>query len=130
MKDLFPNHVSTATSALHSLHLNTDNKQISKIHTHHTYPPAARFPRILKIPLKNKVFFPTRHIRLEFDHSTTNYYIEIDTIKLCGRISTLDLLLPMVSKLKSLMNLISFFLFFRKLLKNKKKKLKSIIKLI
>ncbi len=97
INDLFPNHVSTATSALHSLHLNTDNKQISKIYTRHTYPPAARLPRILKIPLKNKISFPTRHIRLEFDHTTANYYIEIDTIKLCGNISPLDLPLPMVS---------------------------------
>ncbi|CAF4220978.1 unnamed protein product, partial [Rotaria sordida] len=31
MNDLFPNHVNTATSALQSLHLNTDHEQISKI---------------------------------------------------------------------------------------------------
>ena len=87
MIDLFPDHVNTATSALHSLQLNTDHQVISKIHTNHPYPPAARFARILKIPLDNKITFPTRHIRLEFDHCTTNYYIEIDTIKLCGHLS-------------------------------------------
>ncbi|CAF1191928.1 unnamed protein product [Rotaria sordida] len=94
MNDLFPNHVNTATSALQSLHLNTDHEQISKIYTHHTYPPAARFPRILKIPLIDKVSFPTRHIRLEFDHCTANYYIEIDTITLCGQISNFNQSLP------------------------------------
>lgn len=87
MNDLFPDHVNTATSALHSLQLNTDHQVISKIHTNHPYPPAARFARILKIPLENRVPFPTRHIRLEFDHCTTNYYIEIDTVKLCGHLS-------------------------------------------
>ena len=88
MNDLFPDHINTATSALHSLQMNTDHQLISKIHTHHAYPPAARFARILKIPLENKIPFPTRHIRLEFDHCTANYYIEIDTIQLCGRSST------------------------------------------
>jgi len=63
-------------------------------------------PRILKIPLKDKISFPTRHIRLEFDHATANYYIEIDTIKLYGHISPLGLPLPMVSKLKRLINFI------------------------
>ncbi|CAF3762746.1 unnamed protein product [Rotaria socialis] len=84
ISDIFPNNINATTSALRSLHLNTDHEQVSKIYTLHPYPPAARMPRIVKIPLKNKVPFPTRHIRLEFDHSTTNYYIEIDTIKLCG----------------------------------------------
>lgn len=99
MNDLFPNHINTVTSALNSLHLNTDNTQISKIYTNHTYPPAARFSRILKIPLRDKISFPTRHIRLEFDHCTANYYIEIDTIKLYGSISECKIPLPMVSKL-------------------------------
>ena len=71
--------------------MNTDQKLVSNIHTNHPYPPAARFPRILKIPLENKVSFPTKYIRLEFDHCTTNYYIEIDTIELCGHLSPLNL---------------------------------------
>jgi hypothetical protein len=100
MKDLFPDHVNTVTSALHSLHLNTDHQLISKIHTNHTYPPAARLPRILKIPLKNKISFSTKHIRLEFDHCTANYYIEIDTIKLCGQNSPMVLPSPIVRRLK------------------------------
>ncbi|CAF4331194.1 unnamed protein product, partial [Adineta steineri] len=90
MHDLFPDHINSATASLNSLHLNTDNEQISKIFTRHTYPPAARIPRILKIPLKNKVPFPTRPIRLEFDHCTANYYIEIDTIILSGYTSNLN----------------------------------------
>jgi F-box/leucine-rich repeat protein 4 len=102
MNDLFPDHVNTAVSAFHSLHLNTDHKQISKIYTHHTYPPAARFSRILKIPLENKVSFPTRHIRLEFDHCTANYYIEIDTITLCGQILKPNIPLPIVDKAKQM----------------------------
>ncbi|CAF5007130.1 unnamed protein product, partial [Rotaria socialis] len=68
-------------------------------YTLHPYPPAARMPRIVKIPLKNKVPFPTRHIRLEFDHSTTNYYIEIDTIKLCGDLLNTNQSAPAVRKL-------------------------------
>ncbi|UJR21872.1 hypothetical protein I4U23_024945 [Adineta vaga] len=88
MQDLFPDHVNSVTSAFHSLQLNTDHNQVSKIHTRHTYPPAARFPRITKISLENKVPFPIQHIRLEFDHCTANYYIEIDTITLTG--STLN----------------------------------------
>ncbi|CAF4392921.1 unnamed protein product, partial [Adineta steineri] len=47
MHDLFPDHINSATASLNSLHLNTDNEQISKIYTRHTYPPAARIPRIL-----------------------------------------------------------------------------------
>jgi hypothetical protein len=99
MKDLFPDHINSATSALQSLQLNTDHQLISKIHTNHTYPPAARLSRILKIPLENKVSFPTKHIRLEFDHCTANYYIEIDTIKLCGRLTALDLPVPTTNKI-------------------------------
>lgn len=98
MNDLFPNHINTVTSALYSLNLNTDHEQISKINTRHTYPPAARLPRILKIPLENKISFPTRHIRLEFDHCTANYYIEIDTIKLCGQTSNTHIPLPIVNQ--------------------------------
>ncbi|CAF5061980.1 unnamed protein product [Rotaria sp. Silwood1] len=94
MNDLFPNHINTTTSALQSLHLNTDYEQISKIYTHHTYPPAAYFPRILKIPLINKISFPRQHIRLEFDHCTANYYIEIDTISLCGQNLNISQSLP------------------------------------
>jgi hypothetical protein len=88
MNDLFPNHINTNSSKLHSLHLNTDIKQISKIYTHHTYPAAARLPRIVKISLENKFSFSTRLIRLEFDHSTVNYYSEIDTIILYGKNSS------------------------------------------
>ena len=97
MLDLFPDHVNTTTSALDSLQLNTDHQLISKIHTKHSYPPAARFARILKIPLEKKISFPTRHIRLEFDHCTANYYIEIDTIKLCGRLSPSDTPIPVIN---------------------------------
>ncbi|CAF2506958.1 unnamed protein product [Rotaria sp. Silwood2] len=86
MNDLFPNHINTNSSVLNSLHLNTDNQQILNIHTHHTYPPAARLPRIVKIPLKDKFSFRTRFIRLEFDHSTASYYSEIDTVILYGKI--------------------------------------------
>ncbi|CAF1085061.1 unnamed protein product [Adineta steineri] len=84
--DLFPDHINT-DSIVPSLRLNTDNRQKSKFHTHHTNPPAARLPRIVKIPLKDKFTFPTRLIRLEFDHSTANYYSEIDTVVLHGKIS-------------------------------------------
>ncbi len=87
---MFPNHINTNSSGLQSLY---SAEQISKIYTHHTYPPAARLPRIVKIPLKNKFSFPTRLIRLEFDHSTVNYYSEIDTVILCGRISPPDSIL-------------------------------------
>jgi hypothetical protein len=87
MNDLFPDHVDNTSSILHSLHLNTDNEQISKLYTHHTYPAAARLPRIVKIPLKSQCSFPTRLIRLEFDHSTVNYYTEIDTVILYGKTS-------------------------------------------
>ncbi len=80
MNDLFPNHIN--------VNLNTDKNQISKIYTHHTYPPAARLPRIMKISLENKFSFSTRLIRLEFDHSTVNYYSEIDTVILYGKISS------------------------------------------
>ena len=100
MKDLFPNHVDAVTSQLQSLDLNTDQEQIERIHTYHTYPPAARLPRILKIPLKYKISFPTRFIRLEFDHCTANYYIEIDSIKLCGLTSKTYLNPLTVSQLK------------------------------
>ncbi|UJR27898.1 hypothetical protein I4U23_009160 [Adineta vaga] len=78
--DLFPNH-----------HLNSDSNmnsnQTSNIHTYHTCPPAARLPRIVKISLINKFSFPTRFIRLQFDHSTVNYYSEIDTVILYGKTS-------------------------------------------
>jgi hypothetical protein len=97
MNDLFRNHVDTITAAVHSLHVNSDHEQISNIYTHHTYPAAARLPRIVKIPLKNKCSFPTRYIRLEFDHTTVGYYIEIDTILLCGQTSKCNLPLPTVS---------------------------------
>lgn len=86
MDDLFPYQVNKNTSVLHSLHSNTDNQQISHVYTRHTYPPAARLPRIVRIPLINKFSFPTRLVRLEFDHSTVNYYSEIDTVTLSGKI--------------------------------------------
>jgi hypothetical protein len=44
----------------------------------------------MKISLENKFSFPTRFIRLEFDHSTVNYYSEIDTVTLSGRILSND----------------------------------------
>ncbi|CAF3365740.1 unnamed protein product [Rotaria sp. Silwood1] len=93
MNDIFPNHINTNSSVLQSLHLNTNNKQILNIDTHHTFPPAARLPRIVKISLKDKFSFPTRFIRLEFDHSTVNYYSEIDTIILYGKILSSNLIL-------------------------------------
>lgn len=46
----------------------------------HSSPPAAHLPRIAKIPLGKKFDFPIRFVRLEFDHRTADYYIEIDTI--------------------------------------------------
>lgn len=88
MKDLFPNHINSLTSSINSLHLNTDNQLIEKLNTKHSYPPAARFPRIQKIPLDHFHSFPFKFIRIEFDHSTANYYIEIDTIRLCGDTSS------------------------------------------
>lgn len=75
MNDLFPNNVISNSSITDSLNL----------YTHHVYPPAARLPRIVKIPLKAKVSFPIRFIRLEFDHSTVTYYSEIDTVILNGK---------------------------------------------
>ncbi|CAF4683555.1 unnamed protein product [Rotaria sp. Silwood1] len=93
MNDIFPNHINTNSSVLQPLHLNTNNKQILNIDTHHTFPPAARLPRIVKISLKDKFSFPTRFIRLEFDHSTVNYYSEIDTIILYGKILSSNLIL-------------------------------------
>ncbi|CAF0824780.1 unnamed protein product [Adineta ricciae] len=80
--DLFPNHVPPNNS--------TNVKHISGVYTHHTCPPASRIPRIVKISLKNKFSFPTRFIRLQFDHSTVNYYSEIDTVILYGRTSPSD----------------------------------------
>lgn len=85
MNDLFPNNVISNSSITDSLNLNTDVKYLSNIYTHHVYPPAARLPRIVKIPLKAKVSFPIRFIRLEFDHSTVTYYSEIDTVILNGK---------------------------------------------
>jgi len=41
-----------------------------------------------KTPPKKKFSFPIRLIRLEFDHSTANYYSEIDTVILYGKISS------------------------------------------
>ena len=79
INDLFPGHSSSVNSTINS-------KQMSKICTYHTCPPAARLPRIVKISLENRVPFPTRLIRLEFDHSTVNYYSEIDTVILYEKI--------------------------------------------
>lgn len=42
----------------------------------------------MKISLEKKVSFPTRLIRLEFDHSTVDYYSEIDTVTLCGTMAS------------------------------------------
>ncbi|CAF1364141.1 unnamed protein product, partial [Didymodactylos carnosus] len=64
--------------------------QISKLHTRHRYPSASRQPRIVKIQLADRIKFPCKLIRLEFDHSTVGYYTEIDTVILIGRpVSTL-----------------------------------------
>ena len=57
MNDLFPNRINMNSSTLHS---NIDQKEISKIYTHHTYPPAARLPRIVKILLENKFYITFR----------------------------------------------------------------------
>ena len=86
MKDLFPNRIHGNPSDLDLLDSSGHHRQTSNIYTHHTYPPAARLPRIVKIPLKNKFSFPIRLIRLEFDHTTANYYSEIDTVTLHGTI--------------------------------------------
>jgi len=91
MNDLFPNEIDSLVSSMKSLHLTTDNQLIERINTKHSYPPAARFPRILKIPLDGSYPFPFKFIRIEFDHSTANYYIEIDTVRLCGDISVVNL---------------------------------------
>ncbi|CAF3611887.1 unnamed protein product [Rotaria socialis] len=80
--DLFPDHIKTDSSVLQTLNLNA--------YTRHTCPPAARLPRIVKISLKDKISFPTRLIRLEFDHSTVSYYSEIDTVILSGKILPTD----------------------------------------
>lgn len=85
MSDLFPNRVVRTPSPLQPASFNTKKKEVPKIYTHHPHPPAARLPRIVKIPLENKFSFPTRLIRLEFDHSTVDYYSEIDTVTLSGQ---------------------------------------------
>ncbi|CAF1598382.1 unnamed protein product, partial [Didymodactylos carnosus] len=59
--------------------------QISKLHTYHQCPPASRLPRIVKIELADKIKFPCKLIRLEFDHSTVSYYTEIDTVILISK---------------------------------------------
>ena len=84
MNDLFPNCDITNQSS----DFDRMKKDVSKIHTRHSYPPAARLPRIVKISLEKKVPFPTRLIRLEFDHSTMDYYSEIDTVILCGTMAS------------------------------------------
>ena len=81
-EDFFPNNVDSLTSTVRSLHVNEAGGHRPNVHTKHTSPPAARLPRIVEISLQDKVPFPTRHFRLEFDHSTAEYYVEIDTILL------------------------------------------------
>jgi hypothetical protein len=86
MHDLFPEQIHALTSTMNSLDMNDKQQQISSaIHTHHAYPAAARVPRIMKIPLTNRLPFSVRHFLLEFDHSTIDYYTEIDTIVLCSQ---------------------------------------------
>ena len=68
--------------------VNRRHGRTPKFFTRHTHPAAARLPRIVKIPLAKKFSFPTRLIRLEFDHSTVDYYAEIDTVFLCGKRSS------------------------------------------
>ena len=85
LADLFPDSDATIPSAHQPVRANTPRENISTICTRHSRPPAARLPRIMKISLKDKFSFPTRLVRLEFDHSTVNYYSEIDTITLCGQ---------------------------------------------
>ena len=86
MHDLFPHTLESISSTLQSMHIHRDQSYVSKISTNRPSPPAAHLPRIMKIPLKDKFTFPTRFVRLEFNHSTVHYYSEIDTILLCGRI--------------------------------------------
>ena len=71
-----------------SSNIDTTRRETWKTYTRHSHPPAARLPRIVKISLENKVSFPTRLVRLEFDHSTVDYYSEIDTVILSGTIAS------------------------------------------
>ena len=98
MDDLFPDNTNAITSAMRCLRLNADLSRLPHIPTRHTYPAAARLPRIMHIPLANKVSFPTRHVRLEFDHSTVDYYIEIDTVLLSSQVSPETIAAPISSK--------------------------------
>lgn len=66
-------------------YFNAEIEHLRKILTKHSFPAAARVPRIVRIPLENRVPFETRFFRVEFDHSSVRYYSEIDTIILCGQ---------------------------------------------
>ena len=82
ISDLFPDDSENVSEQLNLIHINADRQTYPQIYTQHSYPAAARLPRILRIPLKDKISFPTRRFRCEFDHKCVDYYIEIDTITL------------------------------------------------
>ena len=84
LTDVFPD----VTEPIVSDQTTAEHDYMSKISTKHTYPAASHIPRIVKIPLENRIPFCTRLFRLEFDHSTVQYYAEIDTVILCGSTST------------------------------------------
>lgn len=88
INDLFANSDTRSSMPYEPLIVDTTRKETWKTYTRHSRPPAARLPRIVKISLENKVPFRTRFIRLEFDHSTVDYYSEIDTVTLSGTIAS------------------------------------------
>ena len=78
--DIFPDDLPDAEQNMATLNLNQQQRRSFDVHTYHSSPPAARLPRIMKISLTGKFSFLTKLIRLEFDHSTVDYYTEIDTV--------------------------------------------------
>jgi hypothetical protein len=97
-EDFFPNDdIRSVTAAARSLDVNNHDRNRLNVHTKHTSPPAARLPRIVEISLQGQVPFATQHFRLEFDHSTVGYYVEIDTIILCCNDSQCNVPAPIVS---------------------------------
>ena len=86
--DLFPDRMNRNSSSTEPADPSSEEKDLSKIYTRRNYPPTARLPRIVKISLEKKFSFPTRLVRLEFDHSNVSYYSEIDTVTLSGRITS------------------------------------------
>jgi hypothetical protein len=104
MNDLFGNSTSTISSRFSTYEFNREQEFLSQVCTTHSSPPAARLPRILKIPLKDTISFPTRLIRLEFDHSTVQYYTEIDTVLLCGQLTRLSSIVSQIPVCLSSLN--------------------------